>query len=103
MLQVCLPANIRYHLADLESHAKTISNLQKVTNENTDTLVYQAVMLSELENGIGVIKNMVTGETSEVALDGDSVSKFLYDVELEKINGSFGTSGLEGLLGQMSF
>lgn len=58
---------------------------------------------SELEKGVGVIKNMTTGETSEVSLDGDSVSKFLYDVELEKINGSFGMSGLEGLLGQMSF
>ena len=51
---------------------------------------------SELESGKAVIRNMAAGSTAEVELDGESLSRFLYDVELSKITDSLDIGGIPG-------
>lgn len=56
----------------------------------------------ELQQNRAAIKNMATGETREVALDSEAVSRFLYDTELDKITGSLDIGALEGLMGGLT-
>ena len=48
----------------------------------------------EIASGKGKLKNMATGEIKEVSLDGEELTKFFYDVQVEALNDSLDGFGL---------